>query len=101
MGWSGAHVAGLRASLASIGRPAANRAIGNEASDRLLNPKTRKSAAGTSWDCTLCGFFNFGYRTTCFACKQKRGNAKIKKTGGPSSKSGGPAFKAGGQDRLQ
>eukprot|EP00971_Amphidinium_carterae_P032291 635970-Amphidinium_carterae.1 len=44
-------------------------------------------------------FYNFGYRTTYlnFYCKSYRGNAKIKKTGGPSSKPGKPAAKKPGQ----
>eukprot|EP00971_Amphidinium_carterae_P294537 5847972-Amphidinium_carterae.1 len=46
--------------------------------------KTRKVMVGTSWDCGTCSFYNFGYRTECFACKRDRGNAKIKKAGGPS-----------------
>eukprot|EP00971_Amphidinium_carterae_P214597 4258481-Amphidinium_carterae.1 len=46
---------------------------------------------GTSWDCTACGFYDFGYRTSCFKCKGDRGNAKLNKIGGPSRKPGSPA----------
>eukprot|EP00971_Amphidinium_carterae_P143406 2841236-Amphidinium_carterae.1 len=63
---------------------------------RLRGPrgqdKTRKDMAGTYWNCGTCGFYNFGYRTECFACRCARGNAK---TGGPSSKPGSPAQKPG------
>eukprot|EP00971_Amphidinium_carterae_P154816 3069700-Amphidinium_carterae.1 len=52
--------------------------------------------AGSSWDCGTAGIYNFGYRTECFACKRARGNAKINRTGGPSSKPGSPAPKPGG-----
>eukprot|EP00971_Amphidinium_carterae_P247481 4914041-Amphidinium_carterae.5 len=33
--------------------------------------KPRKDFAGTSWNCTVCGFYNFGYRKACFQCKQQ------------------------------
>eukprot|EP00971_Amphidinium_carterae_P329141 6461432-Amphidinium_carterae.1 len=52
--------------------------------------------AGTSWNSTTCGPHNFGYRTTCFACERDRGNAKLNKTGGPSSKPGRPASNPSG-----
>eukprot|EP00971_Amphidinium_carterae_P094957 1878955-Amphidinium_carterae.1 len=55
--------------------------------------KTWKDMPGTFWNCGTCGFYNFGYRTECFACNCARGNAKINKTGGPSSKPGSPARK--------
>eukprot|EP00971_Amphidinium_carterae_P233356 4631720-Amphidinium_carterae.1 len=51
--------------------------------------------AGTFWNCGTCGFYHFGYRTECFACKNARGNAKTQKTGGPASKPGSPARKPG------
>eukprot|EP00971_Amphidinium_carterae_P332981 6467432-Amphidinium_carterae.1 len=51
--------------------------------------------AGTFWNCGTCGFYNFGCRTDCFACKDARGNAKVNKTGGPSSKPGSLARKPG------
>eukprot|EP00971_Amphidinium_carterae_P011791 232331-Amphidinium_carterae.1 len=56
--------------------------------DKPLKP--RKDMASTFWNCGTCGFYNFGYRTECFACKCARGNAKIQKTGGPASKPGSP-----------
>eukprot|EP00971_Amphidinium_carterae_P148848 2950768-Amphidinium_carterae.1 len=46
-----------------------------------LQDKTRQDCRHklVQWNST--GFNNFGYRTTCFQCKQDRGNAKLNKTG--------------------
>eukprot|EP00971_Amphidinium_carterae_P254624 5054985-Amphidinium_carterae.1 len=63
--------------------------VGAEYFGLALYPISGLVPAGT------CGFYNFGYRTECFACKHARGNAKINRTGGPSSKPGSPAQKPG------
>eukprot|EP00971_Amphidinium_carterae_P208452 4135785-Amphidinium_carterae.3 len=79
MAWQGKQLASLLSFLAALnaagqGRPGNwNRRI---RSTSQTQDKPRKDFAGMSWNCTVCGFYNFGYRKTCFQCKQDHGNAK-------------------------
>eukprot|EP00971_Amphidinium_carterae_P307824 6117805-Amphidinium_carterae.1 len=57
-------------------------------------PQFRKDTVGTSWDCAAFGFYNFGYRSACFACERGREDTKGSKAGGPRSKAGAPSTKS-------
>eukprot|EP00971_Amphidinium_carterae_P311468 6190521-Amphidinium_carterae.1 len=88
MAWNASQVAFLMNSLAALQQTSGGKPGNLGTKDQVVSfqGQTKKNAAGTSWDCPICGFYNFGYRSTCFACKRDKGDAKLNKTGGPASK---------------
>eukprot|EP00971_Amphidinium_carterae_P075942 1500450-Amphidinium_carterae.1 len=69
MSWNATDVAKLMNVFAAMQKMSGGKP-GNWGSQRrspsTLQDKPGKDFAGTSWNCTVCGFYNFGYAKTCF-----------------------------------